>query len=266
MSLTIISANHNRLTEEVDPICFDDVLEYNLFRNSSVNNYPLAGLKQFKTKYIDSHNTVMPASCYNFEAQGEYDFDNGKGILKLYLIDKEDSALAEYVADALGLNGQFINRRPRKGYSYVYQIEYPSNVADWPIGKYLASKQIDPSVFAKPNRAQAAIKKGQKQLGLKQKNESVTTGARTIDKLELLIKYLGVEGEAEWVYGEVLFPYADDDFAKIRLNRDGSVRVSLLKGFSRLAAEETFESWNEFVDHIDLFFDLPENKIQNLYK
>lgn len=69
MALNIIpNVRDARLVEEVDPICFDDVLEYNLFRNSSVNNYPLAGLKQFKTKYIDSHNEVMPASCYNFEA------------------------------------------------------------------------------------------------------------------------------------------------------------------------------------------------------
>lgn len=59
---------YSMLIEAVDPICFDDVLEYNLFRNSSINNYPLARLKQFKTSYIDVHGNVMSSPCYSFEA------------------------------------------------------------------------------------------------------------------------------------------------------------------------------------------------------
>lgn len=181
-------------------------------------------------------------------------------MLKLHLVNKEDADLAKYIVDAFKLKGSFVNRRPRRGYSYVYQIEYPLDAVEWTIGRYLATYDIDPGMFAKPNRAEAAIKKGKKLLKDSQMQESLE--ADTIRQLKNFCEFFWGDANkySYRLYDNtaIMSDNGNNYTVKIKVSPKGKIIYEETDEWSGYSDSYTFASWNEFLDW------LQQDKAMNL--
>jgi len=146
----------------------DDMIAGNLFKE--FNHYILKNLPS--AKYYDDRGNIVVASNYDSGEQASYDIDDGGQTIYISLIEKDDAALAEFVADMFNLRCGFDEqRKPNPGYNYVYKIYVPHRVNEMPIAKFIYEIGIDPNVFKDSKRAQGAIDSEQRKAQKKAKSE-----------------------------------------------------------------------------------------------